>query len=111
MSETLSMPIRWLCLSLTLNFTRRCHQARKVEHFDFDLTCDITGDPEVIKICYPSTVFPGLPNAALIFRISPVSEIRGGLEISPPPPVCQYQYDIRVIKISSWARVNFDLKH
>ena len=36
----------------------------KVEHFDFDLTCDVTGDPEVIKICFPSTFFPGLSNAA-----------------------------------------------
>ena len=35
-----------------------------VEHFDFDLTCDVTGDLEVIKICFPSTVFPGLSNAA-----------------------------------------------
>ena len=35
-----------------------------VEHFDFDLTCDVAGDPEVIKICIPSTVFPGLSNAA-----------------------------------------------
>ena len=44
--------------------------------------------PEVIKICFPSTVFPGLSNAAWIFRIGPVlSEIRRGLENSPPPPV------------------------
>ena len=61
------------------NFARRCHQARNVEHFDFDLTCDVTRDPEVNKICFPSTVFPGLSNAAWIFRIGPVvSEIRGG---------------------------------
>ena len=60
-------------------FARRCHQARKVEHFYFDLTCDVTGDPEVIKNCFPPTVFPGLSNAAWIFRIGPVvSEIRGG---------------------------------
>ena len=39
-------------------------QARNVEHFDFDLTCDVTRDPEVNKICFPSTVFPGLSNAA-----------------------------------------------
>ena len=25
----------------------------------FDLTCDVTGDPEVLKICFPSTVFHG----------------------------------------------------
>ena len=61
------------------NFARRCHQARNVEHFDFDLTCDVTRDPEVNKIGIPSTVFPGLSNAAWIFRIGPVvSEFRGG---------------------------------
>ena len=57
------MPIRWLCLSLTLHFARRCHQARKVEHFDFDLTCDVTRNPEVNKICFPLTFFPGLSNS------------------------------------------------
>ena len=31
---------------------RRCHQGRKVEHFEFDLTCDVTGDPEVIEIYF-----------------------------------------------------------
>ena len=77
------------------NFARRCHQARNVEHFDVDLTCDVTRDPEVNKICFPSTVFPGLSDAAWIVRIGPVvSEIRGGLEKPhPPPPVG------RVIKI------------
>ena len=29
------------------------------KHFDFDLTCDVTGDPEVIQICFPITVFQG----------------------------------------------------
>ena len=81
------MPIPWLCLSLAWNFVRRCHQARKVKHFDFYLTCDITRDPEVNKICFPTTVFPGLSNAAGIFRIGPgVSEIRGEVRNSPPPP-------------------------
>ena len=32
--------------------------------FDFYLTCDVTGDTEVIKICFPSTVCPELSNAA-----------------------------------------------
>ena len=36
------------------------------EHFDFDLTCDVTRDPEVNKICFPSTVFPGLSNAEFL---------------------------------------------
>ena len=31
------------------NFALQCHQT----HFDFDLTCDATGDPVVIKICFP----------------------------------------------------------
>ena len=33
-----------------------------VKHFVSDLTCVIIGDPEVIKICFPSTSFPGLSN-------------------------------------------------
>ena len=66
------------------------------EHFYFDLTCDVNGDPEVIKICFPSTVFPELSNAAWIFRIGPVvSEIRGGARNSPPVE--------RVLKISQWG--------
>ena len=51
-------------LKIEITITRRCHQARNVKHFDFDLTCDVTGDLEVIKICFPLTVFPGLSNAA-----------------------------------------------
>ena len=48
----------WLCFCLTRAIiARRCHQARNVEHFDFDLTCDVTRDPEVNKICFPSTSF------------------------------------------------------
>ena len=81
------------------NFARRCHQARNVEYFHFDLTCDVTRDPEVNKICFRSTVFPGLSNAAWIFRIGPVvSEIRGGARNSPPPPPVG-----RVIKIPQWG--------
>ena len=51
-------------LNIEITITRRCHQVRNVKHFDFDLTGDVTGDPEVIKICLLSTVFPGLSNAA-----------------------------------------------
>ena len=70
MSETLPMPI---------SFARRCHQARNVQHFDFALTCDVTRDPEVNTVCFLWAVFPGLSNAASMFRIGPVvSEIRGG---------------------------------
>ena len=32
--------------------------------FDFDLNCDVNRDPEVNKICFPSTAFPGLLNVA-----------------------------------------------
>ena len=86
MSETLSMPI------ISSQFACRCQQARNVKHFDFDLTCDVTRNPEVNKICFPSTVFPGLSNAARIFRSGPVvSEIRGGLEIAPPPSGARYK--------------------
>ena len=76
MSETLL--VGFVC-AYHRNFARRCHQVRNVEHFYFDLTCDVTRDPEFNKICFPSTVFPGLLNAAWIFKIGPVvSEIRGG---------------------------------
>ena len=65
---------------------------RDTIHFDFDPTCDVTRDPEINKICFPSTVFPGLSNAAWIFRICPVvSEIRGGLEIAPNPSGARYK--------------------
>ena len=49
--------------------------------------------PRAIKFCFPSTVFPGLSNAAWIFRIGPVvSEVRGGgLEIAPPPSGARYK--------------------
>ena len=48
------------------------------QHFVFGLTCDVTGVTEVIKVCFPSTVFQ-IPNAACIFRIGPVdSDVREG---------------------------------
>ena len=51
-----------------------------VKHFVFDLTCDVIGVPEAIKICFPSTSFPGLANGLLISRIGTVvSELGGGL--------------------------------
>ena len=79
MSEKLSMPISWLCSCLTSQFCSPMSPSPNVEHFYFDLTCDVTRDPEVNKICFPKTVSPGLSNAAWIFRIGPVvSEIRGG---------------------------------
>ena len=50
----------------------------KPENFDFDLTCDVTGDPEVIKICFPSTVFRAFKCRLNFFRKGQVvSEIRG----------------------------------
>ena len=81
MSETLSMPISWLCLCLTSEFcspmspSPKCrtfffskytatHYQVTRSDFDFDLTCDVTRAPELNKICFPSTVFPGLSNAA-----------------------------------------------
>ena len=36
-------------LNIEITITNLCHQAQNVKHFDFDLTCDVTGDPEVIK--------------------------------------------------------------
>ena len=41
-------PDRWMMHWLDDNFTRRCHQARKVENFYFDLTCNVINDLQVI---------------------------------------------------------------
>ena len=38
--------IGFVC-ALYRNFTRRCHQVRKVENSDFDLTCDVISDLRV----------------------------------------------------------------
>ena len=35
-----------------------------IKYFEFNLTCDVTGDTEINEICFPSIVFPGLSNAA-----------------------------------------------
>ena len=64
------------------------------KHFDFDLTCDVIGDPEVNKKkC--STVLPGLSDTVCGFKIGQVlSEIKGdfgvieiaeGADPTPPP--------------------------
>ena len=64
MSETLSMPIGWLCLSLTSKFcSPKSPSPKSQTFFYFNLACDVTGDPEVIKIYIPLAVFPGLSNA------------------------------------------------
>ena len=34
-----------------------CQNSVKRTHVFFDLTCDVTRDPEVNKICFPSTAF------------------------------------------------------
>ena len=34
-----------------------------VKHFDFDLNCDVIGDPKVNNVRFPSTAFPDLSNA------------------------------------------------
>ena len=67
------------------NFARRCHQARNVEHFDFDLTCDVTRDPEV-NTFFPSTVFSRAFKCRLNFynRSSSFGDQRGARN-SPPP--------------------------
>ena len=42
--------------------------SRYIKHFDFDLTCDVTGDTEVIKICFLSTA-----NNSMLFQPKPLS--------------------------------------
>ena len=67
LSVILSMPIHWLCSRLTSKYYTPMSPNSNVKHFDFDLICDVTGDREVIKICFPSTVFPGLSKCRLNF--------------------------------------------
>ena len=56
------------------------------KHFVFDLTCDVIGDQEVVKICFQSRSFPGISNGFLISKIGPVVlELTGAMN-SPPPP-------------------------
>ena len=60
MSAILSMPIHWLCSRITSKYyTPMSPRNRNVKHFDFDLTCDVTGDPEVMKICFLRQFFQG----------------------------------------------------
>ena len=53
----------------------------------FDLTCDVTGDPEANKNKFRSTALAGLSYTVWILKIGPVvSEIGGELKLAPPPP-------------------------
>ena len=70
----------WLCLCLTSPILLADVTKPEMSNI-LTLTWPVTStrDPEVNKICFPSTVFPGLSNTVWIFRIGPVvSEIRGG---------------------------------
>ena len=85
----------------------------KRQFSDFDLTCDVIGDPEVNKIKFPTTTFPELSNAVWISGIGPaISEIRGGLKIAPPPPggVMKYTPTARGLKGLSHLNISFELR-
>ena len=57
-----------------------------IKQFHFDLTCDVTDDPEVNQICCSSMNFPGLSIAVFAFPIRcVVSELRGGGAQNDPP--------------------------
>ena len=47
-SEAPSIRIHWLRLRLASLFCARILFSRYIKHFDFGLTCDVTGDTEVI---------------------------------------------------------------
>ena len=108
MSETLSMPISWLCLCLTSQFCSPMSPSPKCR--TFWLWPDLwrhTWPWGKKKIVFPSTVFPGLSNAAWIFRIGPVvSEIRGGGGARNSPPS-----GARYKKYPSGARVKDFIIH
>ena len=93
MSETLSMPIRWLCLSLTLQLCSPMSPSPKSRTFWLWPDLWRHSWPRGQYNCFPVTVFPGFSNAAWIFTIGPaVSEIRGGgLEIAPPLSGARYK--------------------
>ena len=76
--------IGFVCISHSC-FAHQSYSADTyIKRFDFDLTCDVTDDPELIKICYLGS-FPRLSNDAGIFknRSSSFSKMRGELWIAP----------------------------
>ena len=90
----------WLRLRLTLSIFALMPSSTERQFSDFDLTCDVMGDPEVIKIKFLWATFPGLSNAVWISGIGPaVSEIKGGLKIAPPVSgVMKYTQPARGLK-------------
>ena len=86
MSETLSMPISWLCLCLTSQFCSPMSPSPEMSNI-LTLTWPATSlvTPRSIKFVYPRQFFQGIQMPLGIFRIGPVvSEIRGGARNSPP---------------------------
>ena len=75
-----------LVCALHKNFTRRCHQARKVENYYFDLTCDIISDIQVNFF----TLFGKFTYCAIEWRLkfgnrsSSLGDLRGALCPLPP---------------------------
>ena len=82
---------------ITISFEKFPDFGRFFEHFDFDLTCDVTRDPEVKKLLSFDS-FSRAFKCRLNFynRSSSFGDQRGGLEIAPPPVG-------RVIKIPQWG--------
>ena len=54
-----------------------------IKHFVFGLTCDVIGDPEVIKICFPWIIIPGLLTRARV-AVSATFAMVGGGQNDPP---------------------------
>ena len=74
-----------LRISIRYDYSARYNQIRRiVKHFDFYLTCDVIGDPEVNNR-FPLIRFPDISNTVWILYIGPV----GGQKW---PPICQSCY-------------------
>ena len=63
MLQTRIMSIHRLLVRLFSAFCGGRALDGNVKHFVFDLTCDVIGDPEVIKICFPRQVVQGYQTA------------------------------------------------
>ena len=69
MSETLSMPISWVYLCLTSQFCSPMSPSPKCRTFWLWTDLWRHSWPRVNKTCFPSTVFPGVSNAAWILEL------------------------------------------
>ena len=94
------MPVRWLCMSLTINIEILLADVTKPEKSKIlSLTWPVTSlvTREAIKIGFASTVFQGFQMPLEFLESVQYFRGSGGTRNSPPPPVG------RVIKMPQWG--------